>query len=85
MEKTWNSWSKFGTALVQIHQSGSMMGQKWHIWESSKDKTSEDQKEHQGSSHICQKLIGLQKIGREIVGPFDDRNQFVKNRKWCKE
>lgn len=85
MEKTWNSGESAQEQSQTYSKSGSMMGQKWHIWESSKDKTSEDQKEHQGSSHICQKLIGLQKIGREIVGPFDDRNQFVKNWKWCKE
>ncbi len=31
-------------------------GQKQHPWESSKAKATADQKEHKGSSHICQKI-----------------------------
>ncbi len=42
---------------VSVHDSTIRKRQKRHPWESSKAKATADQKEHKGSSHICQKNI----------------------------
>ncbi len=65
---------------VSVHDSTKKeTGQKWHPWESSEAKATADQKEHKGSSHICQKniLIIPKTFGQIFCGLMRKKLNFL--------
>ncbi len=75
------SQASLASIKVSVHDSTIReTGQKQHPWEISKAKATADQKEHKGSSHICQKISWLSPrlLGKYSVDRWDKSWTFWK-------
>ncbi len=74
--------ASLASITVSVHDSTirKRLGKKRHPWESSKAKATADQKEHKGSSHICQKISWLSQrlLGKYSVDWWDKSWTFWK-------